>query len=272
MANRDGVTDGVTPEWTPPARLRDPYVRRLPVDRARWSRSIRGRLRMLSDYAVAYALANYANRDGSNAHPGTARLAEELATSESTVKRAMAWLTENGWVTITQRGRRKLGEANVHQLTIPAPVGVEIGLWAEANGPQWMERPDDEPRRPGSRGHPRPLEDEISRGHPRPVEPGSRGHGDVSRGHMGPFLGVTHDPPPGHRHQGDRHHSAQRARPHAPARGSTCEEIEDHVEERLGHGLDPRTCNLIAAMWERDADPTAIVNAAVAHERDLETA
>lgn len=70
---------------------------------------------------VAAAMVKYARADGTNAHPGRARLAEDLGLSVSTVDRALLSLTEAGWIVRTQSGstgpRRRW--ADVYRLTVP---------------------------------------------------------------------------------------------------------------------------------------------------------
>lgn len=70
---------------------------------------------------VAAAMLKYARADGTNAHPGRARLAEDLDLSVNTVDRALRRLIDAGWLVRTQSGstgpRRKW--ADVYQLTVP---------------------------------------------------------------------------------------------------------------------------------------------------------
>lgn len=96
---------------------------------------------------MAKTLADYSNKDGSNAHPGVARLADDLCCSTRTIKRSLAWLSEYGFLSVAERGSRKLREADVYALSIPAPLAVHLGLWRENFGEQWMERPEYVPRR-----------------------------------------------------------------------------------------------------------------------------
>jgi Helix-turn-helix domain len=159
----------VNPEWQPPHGLRDPYIRRMPAMRTTWSRAIRGQITQLADVAVARTLADYGNKNGANCRPGIARLAHDLCSSEKTVMRSLRSLYEAGWITFTERGARKLGHADTYRLTIPAPVAVELELWTDDNGAQWMERPGDVPKRPASTRHRRPLHRQVSNGHQRPL-------------------------------------------------------------------------------------------------------
>lgn len=264
------------PEYTPPRGLWDPFVERGRVDRATWSRAIRGRFQKLSDVAVARTLADYGNRDGSNCHPGVARLAKDLCTTDKTIKRALGWLAEYGWITLKNRGRRKLGEADVYSLTIPAPVAVEMGMWREdEHGPQWKERPRGEPKRSGLRDTyvPKNVRFLGDTGDPK-----NEVLGDIGEflGDKPSVLGDTGVPPPGPLHPVLSHHSALRERPHAGARGSAIdvadldpddpdlvERIEERLEEELGGPPNAGTCSLILGMVERQAHPRAIVNAAL---------
>jgi helix-turn-helix protein len=197
----------VIPEYAPPPSLRDPYVRRTAVDRATWTRAIRGQIPDTREIAAGHVMASYANRDGSNMHPGIARLAADLCCSPSTAKRALAWLVEAGWLTITRRGRRRLGEADVYQLTAPAPLAVGIGRWTEDDGPLWMERLEGEPKRPF-------LQVTVEPKKPGVVGVNSGPYNTVV-GTNDEFLGVTEsvsrghscDPPPGPIHQVLKHHS-----------------------------------------------------------------
>jgi hypothetical protein len=131
----------------PPSYLHDPFVRRLYLPRAQWGRAIRGCIRERGDVAVAKTVADYANKDGSNAHPGIARLADDLCCSTRTIKRSLGWLSEYGFLSVAERGRRKLGEADVYCLSLPAPVADKLGLWRENFGEHWMERPEYVPKR-----------------------------------------------------------------------------------------------------------------------------
>jgi DNA-binding transcriptional MocR family regulator len=105
-------------------------------------RALRGRIPKAHDRLVAMAFASYGNSDGSRNYPGLATLAEELFISESTVKRSLAWLAENGWIARVERGDRWAKKADVWQLTLPAPVAAELGRWEpEQHGSLWMQRP-----------------------------------------------------------------------------------------------------------------------------------
>lgn len=286
--NRIGVSDdtnsvALPPQHKPPVHLKDPLVRRLRVARAAWAKAMRGRVPKPADVAVARCLADYGNKDGSNCHPGVERLATDTCLSTATVKRSLAWLAEHGWVTRERRAARKLGKADVWAVSIPATVAAELGMWDEqAQGPLWMERPVGEPKRPGMLDRPPPSKP-GPKPHPKTVTPPGfyssetplleLNNSDV--GIRNSVLGLTGEPPPVLSHQVFSHHAASVSRPHAPARGSQTSSDDDiaewvlvQAEEKLGHELGDQALNLVESMLERGAHPVAIVNAAVAFERD----
>lgn len=65
--------------------------------------------------AVLLVLANYADDEGGNCFPGTERIARMTRFSKSTVKRALAGLEKQGWITIVDRG---LGKGNLSSYEI----------------------------------------------------------------------------------------------------------------------------------------------------------
>jgi predicted RNA binding protein YcfA (HicA-like mRNA interferase family) len=109
-----------------------------PAGRFDWERAVRRsdlpKLRKL----VAFALATYADPDGTNARPGLEELADACSMPYSTVKAHMKGLRDDGWLERTVRGsslgRRKL--ADEHHLTVPvhsslvSPVPAEHGSLA----------------------------------------------------------------------------------------------------------------------------------------------
>jgi hypothetical protein len=110
--------------------MRDPFALRVsPVERAKWSRAIRGQITELRDVAVARTLADYGNRDGTNCHPGIARLADDLCCSHRTVIRSLAELTRQGYLHLARRGSRKAGEADTYNLALPAPIADQFNTW-----------------------------------------------------------------------------------------------------------------------------------------------
>ncbi len=267
-------------EHDPPPALADPYVRRCSIARGRWVTAIRGRIPEARDVAVAHTLAGYANKDGSRAHPGQGRLARDLCSSERTIRRSLAWLSAAGWLTVTQRGRRKLGEADVFGLTVPAPVAVDLGLWLPEYGRQWMERPSVE-RAPD---FPPATRDRNKHDFP----PVTGGRYNEFLPDTGKFLPDTESVSTGHScvrppalvHQLLFHHADFRNRPPAGAVGDDrtpladldpndpdlAEQIEQYVEAEIGGPLTPGTDSLILGMLERQAHPHSVMNAALANE------
>jgi hypothetical protein len=251
-----------TPEWQPPSHLRDPFVRRLDRERALWQRASRGRIRNPSAQAVAAHLSGYGNTKGVNNHPGIARLVGDTCLSDRTVRRALGWLVENGWLTVTSKGARKLGHANVYQLTIPAPVAVEMGLWPDGEG-QWIERPRSEPKRPD-------VAREDGRRHETPTRfvPVNEAVVPVNP----TVLPVTGDLPPGLTHQGSttssRSSTSASSSDDAATDPDDSEAIVDEIEERLGGAMSPTVATMVDAMIEDGAHRKMIVRTALARERD----
>lgn len=253
------------PQWQPPNHLRDPFVRRFPQQRALWARASRGRIPDLREQAVAARLAEYANKDGSNAHPGAERLAVDCCTSAKTVRRALSWLIENGWVSTSHRGNRRLGHADVYQLTVPAPVAAELGWWPDEE--QWMERPKGEPKRPElQRGtRPFPVANSVHRS-ARSVDnqAPSLDNGDGSVANV--------DQPPGLPHQGlsapSRDSISASSSDDAATDPDSFEAIVGEIEERLGGPMSPTVATMVDAMLADGAHRKMIVRTALARERD----
>jgi Helix-turn-helix domain len=84
---------------------------------------------------VAHTLAQHANADGTNAHPGVARLAPECSLSESAVKRHLAALRKAGWIVRTfhasTTGRK--GMADCYDLAVPITTANQEPLAAPAS-------------------------------------------------------------------------------------------------------------------------------------------
>lgn len=264
--SQDSNTCASSAQHAPPNHLKDPFVRRLPDSRARWSRVLRGRIPKPMDALVARTLADYGNKDGSNCHPGVNRLAEDCCISVASVKRSLSWLAEHGWISLEKRCARKLGLADVWQLTLPAPVAVELGVWPEATaGPQWTERPSNEPKRPGMRDR------------PGPSKPGRK---PKVLGLRDSVVGLSNsvsraqscEPTPGPTHQVlSSHQSEFLTRPQSDVWGDEedlHEQIEERAEEQLGHVLYTCTSTMIGGMLSTGAHPKAVLNAVLARERD----
>lgn len=235
-------------------------VQRKPIDRAEWSRAIRGQLgpRRTTDYAVARTLADYGNKDGTSCRAGIRRLAADCECSEPTVKRVMARLVAGGWFTLTARGRRKLGEANTYRTTVP----VSKRSTAESE--------------PGCRDHQGSLQvvgGEIS-----------RDHEGISRDHEGQFVGITGDTPPGKYLPGvkDDHSDSSGISVTLP-RDDAGDDLEDdgrdedeelldsiisEAEEKLGHMIHPTTSAAADSMVCQGAHRKAIMNTILKRERE----
>lgn len=74
---------------------------------------------------VAAFLASYADfADGSNAHPGRERLADETGLSVRSVERHLSTLVRDGWIRRTAQGGGRGGSprhaADAYQLVVPA--------------------------------------------------------------------------------------------------------------------------------------------------------
>lgn len=119
-----GRTRGVTPT---------------PAGRFEWERRFRsaalgkrGTARAAT-LAVGFAMATYADGDGSNIFPGRERLATDLGVSESTVKRELTALEGLGYLIKTREHNRSKGLAATYRLAVPlkaeqgSPVTREQG-------------------------------------------------------------------------------------------------------------------------------------------------
>lgn len=86
-----------------------------------WQRALRGNI-PTKHIPCAWALAGYANRDGSSVRPGQQRLCDDTRASRSTIARSLAWLTASGWLICVEAAGKCTGGkglANVYQLAIP---------------------------------------------------------------------------------------------------------------------------------------------------------
>lgn len=265
----------VVPQWQPPSHLADPYVRRERVKRSVWTTASRGRIPGGTTQAVAWRLSEYGNRGGENCHPGARRLARDVRASEKSVRRALAWLTAAGWVSCTFHGNRKLEQANVYRVTIPAPVSADMGRWTEEMGDQWMERPEGVP-----------WGDDVADAGPLPCPPipearrSDRIDKSVRSGAIpdgSSPIPVTGDRPPGESHpvlNTPLRDSITAS--HASARRDGDDPIDDDVMDRvteeigatIGGPMSYDVAAMVDGMLCRDADPRMIVRVAVARERN----
>jgi DNA-binding transcriptional MocR family regulator len=92
-----------------------------------------------AEYRVLVTLLTYASKDGSNAHPGYRRLAEECRMSNGTVSKAVKQLKAAGWLWETSRGTK--GErgriAAVFELRIPTHLSPK--KFPEGNAKQFPD-------------------------------------------------------------------------------------------------------------------------------------
>jgi len=87
---------------------------------------------------VLRVLADYADENGRNAHPGIPRLATDCGMGESTVRRHLKWLEKNGYVVQESRGHNvgAFALASVYSLTLPdLPLTGERKPTAQSEAP-----------------------------------------------------------------------------------------------------------------------------------------
>ena len=75
--------------------------------------------------AVGYALATFADCDGTSVRPGIARLMVAASLSERSAFRAAVWLCRAGWIEQTTASAR--GRAAEYRLTLPP----DVELWVK---------------------------------------------------------------------------------------------------------------------------------------------
>lgn len=104
--------------------------------------------------AVLITIADAANRDGENAHPGLNAMIEGSGYSRSTVLAAVARLERDGWIETTDRGGGR-GQATVYKVITDItkivqrldPFGTErvqpLDPFASGNGPIHSEKGSD---------------------------------------------------------------------------------------------------------------------------------
>jgi Helix-turn-helix domain len=93
-----------------------------PLDRFEWERLIRELDLPPTLKCTAYALATYANGDGTKARPGVDRLAHATGLSRRSVLAALAGLETAGLIEAVTRGGGKgtpRGFASVYVLSVP---------------------------------------------------------------------------------------------------------------------------------------------------------
>lgn len=134
--------------------------------------------------AVAFVLATYADKDGSNALVGQKRLADEAICDERYARDSLDALELLGLIEVTKRGR-SAGDANTYQLTMPGAGLPAIPMRRDRDGnainadgsPHVGKRTKPPALRPllallkGETPPDRPLPEVDRTGNPVPVEP-----------------------------------------------------------------------------------------------------
>ncbi len=72
-----------------------------------------------STLAAGFALASFADPDGSSIYPGVTLLAEGLGFSTRTVDRALSRLRDEGYLTKVREGNSRAGRADEYRLSLP---------------------------------------------------------------------------------------------------------------------------------------------------------
>lgn len=80
-----------------------------------------------STLALAFAVATFANADGTRIHPGVALLADGLGLSARTVDRALSRLRREGYLTKVRQGNSRAGLADEYRLSLPVHTTAMSG-------------------------------------------------------------------------------------------------------------------------------------------------
>lgn len=108
-----------------------------PERRRAWNRAVRACQALTAAHkVVVLALADYADyADGTNAHPGQARLAEECALSGRAVCAALAAAQAAGLIEQTAPANVRTGRAAVYRLILPASItGTQLPVMDPMTG------------------------------------------------------------------------------------------------------------------------------------------
>lgn len=103
-----------------------------PASRFVWEKAIR-RAKLgtgkngASTLAVAFAVATFANADGTSIHPGVALVAAGLGLSARTVDRALSRLKAEGYLTKVREGNSRAGLADEYRLSLPVHTTAASG-------------------------------------------------------------------------------------------------------------------------------------------------
>ena len=94
------------------------------------------------DRLVAFALATFADPDGTNARPGLTRLAKATGMGRSSVSEGLSSLVEAGWLAVVVRGTSSPGgqrRTSEYRLRVPASTPRLVPV---ANSPGAEQSPD----------------------------------------------------------------------------------------------------------------------------------
>lgn len=92
-----------------------------------------------AEYRVLVTLLTYSRDDGTNAHPGYRRLAEECQMSNGTVSKAVKKLKSAGWLWETSRGTKGEGGRNAAVFELRVPAYLSVAKFPESNAKQFPE-------------------------------------------------------------------------------------------------------------------------------------
>lgn len=109
---------------------------------------------------VLSEVAEAANRDFENAHPGVATISAHWGLGRSTVLRHLAWLVDAGWIEVSVPGGGR-GRATVYSVTKTVPMRDGLG-----NGPNAETVPMDDPKRSHSEPETVPMDGSSPITHP----------------------------------------------------------------------------------------------------------
>ncbi len=87
--------------------------------RWRWQLAFRASRLGPAVTAVGFAFASYASSDGGSIFPTQERVATETGISERTISRALATLTDRGWLVLVARAEPGKGRSTVYRLALP---------------------------------------------------------------------------------------------------------------------------------------------------------
>jgi hypothetical protein len=90
--------------------------------------------------AVLITIADAANRDGENSHPGRDAMVEGSGYSRATVTEVLRRLEDEGWIEVTERGRGR-GHATTYRVPMVVPEkGQPLAPSIEEKGPVQPEK------------------------------------------------------------------------------------------------------------------------------------